>query len=129
MLVHCAAGVHRGPVVAALVLACLTDQTFLEALEQIRRLRAIEPERIFREDRELPQWCAANTSRAPKKSLPSAWAASLNRGDAPSEPATEPVCQHKEAFRQQAVSTFTGDCPTQPQAADLPGLRALAAGL
>ena len=42
VLVHCAAGVRRAPVVAALVLACLTDKTFPEALEQVRRLRAMQ---------------------------------------------------------------------------------------
>ena len=115
LLVHCAAGVHRAPVVMALILACLTDKTFEDALAVIQKLRAIEPQRIFGEDPALRQWCSNNTARVPKVVVPPSWAwgASLNKGDAPyhvvpltAEPATEPVCQHKEAFHQQAVSTF-----------------------
>ena len=45
--VHCMAGVHRAPNLAALLVAHVQGISFDDAGEHIRRLRAVEPEKLF----------------------------------------------------------------------------------
>ena len=46
ILVHCLAGVHRGPMLGALLLGCFTGTTLDLALDKIGAVRAIEPHKV-----------------------------------------------------------------------------------
>ena len=46
VLFHCRAGVHRGPMLAAVALAWVTRLSFDDALYHIEQVRAIEPDRV-----------------------------------------------------------------------------------
>ena len=47
VLVHCMAGVHRAPLVAAALLACVQGRSFWAAMNDLKRVRAIEPDRAL----------------------------------------------------------------------------------
>ena len=46
VLFHCRAGVHRGPILAAVSLAWITQVSFDDALQSIEHIRAIEPDKV-----------------------------------------------------------------------------------
>ena len=46
VLFHCRAGVHRGPILAAVALAWITQVSFDDALQSIEHIRAIEPDKV-----------------------------------------------------------------------------------
>ena len=56
--VHCAAGCHRAPVAAAMILACFQGKCFDDAINHIQKLRNIEPWKIAgqRRDQDLVAW-------------------------------------------------------------------------
>ena len=47
VLVHCMAGVHRAPLVTAALLACVQGRSFWAAMNDLKRVRAIEPDRAL----------------------------------------------------------------------------------
>lgn len=71
--VHCAAGCHRAPVAAAILLACLQGKSFDDAITHIQRLRNIEPWKIVGDkcDPDLTYWVhtVANSRTLPDSVL------------------------------------------------------------
>ena len=70
---HCAAGCHRAPVAAAILLACLQGKSFDDAINHIQRLRNVEPWKIVGDkcDRDLISWVhtVANSRTLPDSVL------------------------------------------------------------
>ena len=67
VLVHCMAGVHRAPLVTAALLACVQGRSFWAAMHDLKRVRAIEPDRALADRRSrkmrLERWLLKVTEK------------------------------------------------------------------
>ena len=65
VLVHCLAGVRRGPVLTALILALLCNSSLEDALRTISGLRAVEPYKVWERKggHEIRDWVRAEIGR------------------------------------------------------------------
>ena len=77
VLFHCRAGVHRGPMLAAVALAWVTRISFDDALYHIEQVRAIEPDKVRTRSGgdQIFDWARKEANRdLPSFSLPRHWA-------------------------------------------------------
>ena len=83
--VHCLAGVHRAPVLAALMLAWVSRRTFDDCYRQVEQLRAVDPAGV-RERRggaDIFKWAASRAAEDVPQRIPRppfTWVCSRKRG-------------------------------------------------
>ena len=76
ILVHCLAGVHRGPVLTALLLALLCNSSLEDALRTISNLRAVEPWKVWERKggHDIRDWVRSEIGRGwPALCFPKTW--------------------------------------------------------
>ena len=113
ILFHCRAGVHRGPVLAAMAMAWINRTDFDSALGSIGEVRAIEPDQVVtrRGGDQIFDWARKQALRdLPGMKLPRAWSwrASSRSGSlwhvVPLDGDSGPLCKAKNMFKGQTVA-------------------------
>ena len=112
VLVHCRAGVHRGPVGCAALMGFVTRSPFDDCLNRIQSQRAIDPEGVVqrRGGDAIMEWARRSAQHEASRSLPRNWiwrasarSKSLWHVTAPTgEDKSTPFCQ----WRQSAARSF-----------------------
>ena len=125
ILFHCRAGVHRGPVLAALAMAWINRTDFDAALGSIGEVRAIEPDQVVtrRGGDMIFDWARKQAIRdLPGMRLPRAWSwrAAGRAGSlwhvAPSDGDAGPLCKWRQSDAKNMFKGQTVSCSTTLEA-------------
>ena len=125
ILFHCRAGVHRGPVLAALAMAWINRTDFDAALGSIGEVRAIEPDQVVtrRGGDMIFDWARKQAIRdLPGMRLPRAWSwrAAGRAGSlwhvVPSDGDAGPLCKWRQSDAKNMFKGQTVSCSTTLEA-------------
>ena len=125
ILFHCRAGVHRGPVLAAMAMAWINRTDFDSALGSIAEVRAIEPDQVItrRGGDQIFDWARKQAVRdLPGMKLPRAWSwrASSRSGSlwhvVPLDGDSGPLCKWRQADAKNMFKGQTVACSTTLEA-------------